>query len=157
MIHQPARMAAALAATVLLGACSSMTPFTRIDGTNAALLPKIDGSWTVMNAGGTKVEGVSPPATIVFDTTTHSVSGYDGCNDFRGSYAFEQGRLKATVAGTRRACAGEMARMVSARINDLFTQGAEVVETHFMSANILMLRNANGDVRMGPTHVLQKK
>ena len=157
MMRTPARLAVLLATTVLLGACSGLTPFTRIDGSNAALLPKMNGSWTVINTGGTKVEGVDPPPTIVFDTATRSVSGFDGCNDFRGSYAFDQGRLKASVAGTRRACTSEMARTVSARMADLFSQGAEVVETHFMSANVLMLRNAGGDVRMGPTQVLQKK
>ena len=50
-----------------------------------------------------------------------------------------------------------MARTISARISDLFSQGAEVVDTSFMGASVLMLKNANGDVRMGSTSELQKK
>ena len=65
--------------------------------------------------------------------------------------------MKANVAGTRRACTNDMARTISARISDLFSQGAEVVDTSFMGASVLMLKNANGDVRMGSTSELQKK
>lgn len=49
-----------------------------------------------------------------------------------------------------------MARTISARLGDLFTQGAEVVDTSFMGAHVLMLKNAGGDVRMGSTEVLRK-
>lgn len=157
MKYKLANSVALLAMAGLVGACSSLTPFTRIDGTNAAVLPKMEGSWTVINTGGTKVEGLNPPATIVFNTADRSVSGFDGCNDFKGTFAFDAGLLKANVASTRRACTSEMANTVSKRINDLFRQGAEVVETTFMAANILMLKNAGGDVRMGPTSALQKK
>ncbi len=148
---------AVIAVAGLVGACSSMTPFTRIDGTDPNLVAKMNGSWTVINTSGTKVEDLNPPATIVFNTADRSVSGFDGCNDFKGTYTFERGLLKANVAGTRRACTSQMATTVSNRINDLFRQGAEVVDTTFMSANVLMLKNASGDVRMGPTSVLQKK
>jgi len=156
MTYTLAKSAAVLAMAGLVGACSSLNPFTRIDGTNASLLSKMEGSWTVLNTGGTKVEGVNPPPTIVFNTADRSVSGFDGCNDFKGSYSFEAGLLKANVADTRRACTSEMANTVSKRINDLFRQGAEVIDTTFMAANVLMLRNASGDVRMGPTSALQK-
>ena len=83
-------------------------------------------------------------------------SGIDGCNDFKGSYSFDQGLLKAKVSSTRRACTSDMARTISARLGDLFTKGAEVVDTSFMGAHVLMLRNAGGDVRMGSTEVLRK-
>lgn len=156
-MHTFAKPATLLAAAALLGACSSMTPFTKLDGSDPAALSKMNGSWTVMNTGGTKVEGMNPPATIVFDTSSRSVSGFDGCNDFKGSYSFDRGLMKANVAGTRRACTSDMARTISARINDLFAQGAEVVDTTFMGASVLMLKNANGDVRMGSTSELQKK
>lgn len=156
-----ARAAAVLAIGGLLAACSGtsprLTPFTKIDGSDPSVLAKMDGSWTVINTGGNKVEGMTPPAVMVFDTRGASVSGFDGCNDFRGSYTFEQGRLTARVQSTRRACTSELARTVSTRINDLLAQGAEVVDTAFMGANVLMLKNANGDVRMGPTDVLKKQ
>jgi len=156
-----ARSAAVLAVGGLLAACSGtsprLTPFTKIDGSDPLVLAKMEGSWTVINTGGNKVEGMTPPAVIVFDTRASSVSGFDGCNNFRGSYVFEQGRLKARVQSTRRACTSDQARMVSTRINDLFAQGAEVVDTAFMNANVLMLKNADGDVRMGPTDVLKKQ
>lgn len=150
-----ARSAGALAVAALLGACA--TPFTKIDGSDAAAMSKMNGSWTVINTGGTKVEGLNPPATVVFNTGDRSVSGFDGCNDFKGTYSFDHGLLKANVTSTRRACTSDMARTVSARINDLFTNGAEVVETTFMQADVLMLKNANGDVRMGPTAAVNKR
>ena len=156
-MHMFAKSAPLLATAALVGACSSMTPFTKLDGTDPTALSKINGSWTVMNTGGTKVEGMDPPATVVFDTGSRSVSGFDGCNDFKGSYSFDRGLMKANLASTRRACTSDMARTISARINDLFSQGAEVVDTTFMGASVLMLKNANGDVRMGSTSALQKK
>lgn len=110
-----------------------------------------------MNMGGTKIEGMDPLPTIVFNTADHSVSGYDGCNDFKGTYAFDGKLMKAKVAGTRRACTSDVARSVSTRIADLLSQGAEVVELSMFGANVLMLKNASGDVRMGPTSVAQKK
>lgn len=152
-----AKPATLLATAALLGACSSMNPFIKLDGSDPAALSKMNGSWTVINTGGTKVEGMNPPATIVFDTGSRSVSGFDGCNDFKGSYSFDRGLMKANVAGTRRACTSDMSRTISARINDLFSQGAEVVDTSLMGASVLMLKNANGDVRMGSTGALQKK
>ena len=106
--------------------------------------------------GDTKAEGMTPPAVVVFDTRAKAVSGFDGCNDFKGSYSFDQGLLKAKVSSTRRACTSDMARTISARLGDLFTKGAEVVDTSFMGAHVLMLRNAGGDVRMGSTEVLRK-
>lgn len=153
-----ARSLAVLAVAALLAACSGkgMTPFTKIDGSDPGVLGKMDGSWTVMNTGDTKAEGMTPPAVVVFDTRAKAVSGFDGCNDFKGSYSFDQGLLKAKVSSTRRACTSDMARTISARLGDLLTKGAEVVDTSFMGAHVLMLRNAGGDVRMGSTEVLRK-
>lgn len=156
-MHGLVKSTLVLATASLFGACSSMNPFTKIDGSNASNVSKMNGGWTVINTGGTKVEGLDPPATMVFDTGSRTVSGFDGCNEYRGTYAFEGGQLKAKVSSTRRACTSDMARTVSTRINDLLSQGAEVVDTTFMGANVLMLRNARGDVRMGPTSALQKK
>jgi heat shock protein HslJ len=145
------------AVLVVLGVVGACTPFTKIDGTNPSAFSKMQGSWTVMNTGGTPIEGMDRLPVIVFDTSKRTVSGFDGCNDFKGSYTFAEGRLKAQVAGTRKACTSDIARTISARISDLFTQGAEVVETSFMAGRVLMLTNSNGDVRMGPTEVLEKE
>lgn len=146
-----------VAAAGLLAACSAMTPFTKIDGSTPSALSRMEGSWTVINTGGTKLEGMQPPAVIVFDTSAGTVTGFDGCNEFKGPYTFERGLLKARVASTRRACSSDQARAVSQRIADLFRNGAEVVDTSFMGAHVLMLKNAAGDVRMGPTAVVEKK
>jgi heat shock protein HslJ len=149
-----ARPVVAFAMMGVLGAC---TPFAKIDGTNPSAVSRIDGSWTVNNAGGTKIEGMDPLAVIVFDTAGGAVSGFDGCNNFKGTYTFEEGRLKAKVAGTRKACTSDTARTISARIGNLFTEGADVVETAMFGARVIMLTNANGDVRMAPTAVLEKE
>lgn len=146
-----------VAAVSLLGACSGLTPFTKIDGSNADNLARMDGSWTVINMGGVKVENLTPPAVLVFDTKAHKLSGFDGCNDIQGNFSFERGLLKAQVSSTRRACTSEQARTVSARIQDLLSHGAEVVDTTFMQASVLMLKNANGDVRMGRTEQLHQR
>jgi heat shock protein HslJ len=152
-----AKSGIALALAAFVAACGAATPFTKIDGTDSAALSKLDGSWVVINTGGTDVQSMNPPATMTFDTAARTVSGFDGCNDFNGSYTFEDGRLRANVAGTRRACTSDAARTVSARINNLFTEGAEAVDTNFMGAEVLMLANDNGDVRMAPPEMLNQR
>lgn len=98
-----------------------------------------------------KLEGVSPRPTIVFNTSDGSVSGFDGCNNFKGTYTLQGGRLKAKVAGTRKACPSDVARGVSEQINNLFSNGAEVVETSFMGAHVLMLKNNAAELRIAPS------
>lgn len=151
------KVAASVAVLAMAGVLGACTPFTKIDGSDPSALSKLDGSWTVINTGGTEVKGMDPEAVIVFDTAGSTVSGFDGCNNFKGTFTFEGGRLKAKVAGTRKACTSDMARTISGRISDLFAQGAEAVDTSFMGANVLMLKNDNGDIRMAPTAVLEKE
>ena len=67
-----------------------------------------------------------------------------------------QVRARSPSRRTRGRPVSCMARTISARLGDLFTKGAEVVDTSFMGAHVLMLRNAGGDVRMGSTEVLRK-
>ena len=53
--------------------------------------------------------------------------------------------------------ASDAGRAVSARLADLFANGAELVDTGMLGATVLMLSNASGDVRMGPTPAVQKR
>lgn len=152
-----AKSGKALAILLLAGACSNVLPFTKIDGTDPAALAKLDRRWVVLNTGGTDVQAMDPPATMVFDTAAGTVSGFDGCNEFDGTFTFEQGRLEADVSSTDQACTSDTASDVSSTINDLFTQGAEVVDTEFMAAEVLMLTNDSGDVRMAPPEMLSEK
>jgi len=138
-------------------ACAGLLPFSRIDGTDPSAIEKMEGSWTVMNSGGEPIENMEPHAVIVFDTAAGSVSGFDGCKNFKGSYSFDQGLLKAQVAGTKRACTSDSARKVSGLLGELLASGAEVVDTSMMGTHVLMLKNANGDLRMGPTAMLDEK
>ncbi len=73
----------------------------------------------------------------------------------RGTYSFVGGQLKAKVSGTRMACPGETAKAVSKQMANLFTKGAEVVETSFMGAHVLMLKNSSAELRLGSSDQLQ--
>ena len=137
---------AVLGSATLLAAC---TPFTRVTG-DSKTLAKIDGNWTVRYLGGKELDAALKPE-INFDTAKGTVSGFDGCNRFNGTFAFEGGLLKARTAGTRMACPSEAARQASAAIADLFANGAEVVETSMYSANVLMMKNASSELRLIPT------
>lgn len=130
----------------LLAAC---TPFTKIGG-DGQTLAKIDGRWTVRYVGGKELDPAVKPE-IAFDAAKGTVSGFDGCNRFNGTFAFEGGLLKAKTAGTRMACTSEPARQASAAIGDLFTQGAEFVEVSMYGAQVLMMRNASSEIRLIPS------
>lgn len=130
----------------LLAAC---TPFTKVTG-DGKTLARIDGSWTVRYVGGKEIDPALKPE-IAFDTAKGTVSGFDGCNRFNGTFTFEGGLLKARTAGTRMACPSEPARQASAAIADLFANGAEVVETSMYAANVLTMKNASSELRLIPT------
>lgn len=139
-----------LLACFVMIAAAACTPFTKVQGDDKTAA-MINGSWTVLWSGGAKLEGVTPKPTIVFNTSGKSVSGFDGCNNFKGTYSFVGAQLKANVAGTRMACPNETARAVSAQMANLFTNGAEVVETSFMGAHVLLLKNSSAELRLGPS------
>lgn len=138
-----------LACSIVLGA-AACTPFTKVKGDDKTAV-KMDGSWTVLWSGGAQLEGVTPKPTIVFNTGNNTVSGFDGCNNFKGSYTFVDGKLKAKVSGTRMACPNEAARGVSGQMANLFANGAEVVETSFMAGHVLLLKNSSAELRLGPS------
>lgn len=142
-----------LACSFLMGT-TACTPFTKVqeDDMTAA---KINGSWTVLWSGGAKLKGVAQKPTIIFNTSDNSVSGFDGCNNYKGTYSFENGKLKAKVAATRMACANEAARAVSEQITDLFTNGAELVETSSKGGHVLLLKNSSAELRVGPSDQAQ--
>lgn len=142
-----------LACSIAIGA-TACTPFTKIKGDDKTAA-RIDGSWTVLWSGGAKLEGVTPKPTMVFNTGSNSVSGFDGCNNYKGGYSFDGGKLKAKVAGTRMACPNETARAVSEQMANLLTNGAEVVDTSFMGAHVLLLKNSSAELRLGPSDKVQ--
>ena len=88
---------------------------------------------------------------MTFDTAHGTISGFHGCNPIRGPYTFEGSRLKAKIASGRMACTSDAAKQASAAINDLLTNGAEVVETSLLKGHVLMLRNNNAEIRLWPT------
>jgi len=143
-----------LLACFVMNAATACSPFTKIEGDKESI-GKINGSWTVMWSGGAELKGVEPVPTIVFNTSDSSVSGFDGCNNFKGTYSFVDGQLKAKVTGTRKACPNETARAVSAQMENLFTNGAEVVETALFGANLLRLKNSSAELRLGPSDKLK--
>jgi heat shock protein HslJ len=77
---------------VVILACSvvmsmaACTPFTKVQRDDKTVA-KIKGSWTVLWSGGAKLEGVNPKPTIIFNTRDNSVSGFDGSNNYKGSYS----------------------------------------------------------------------
>ncbi len=145
---------------VVILACSvvmsmaACTPFTKVQGEDKTVA-KINGSWTVLWSGGAELEGVDPKPTIIFNTRDNSVSGFDGCNNYKGSYSFVNGKLQAKVAATRMACTNDAARGVSKQMADLFSNGADVVETSLYGAHVLMLKNSSAELRLGPSDQLK--
>ncbi|MBM0493201.1 META domain-containing protein [Aeromonas jandaei] len=146
---------AIVGAASLLSAC---VPFKRLES-DSDIHNKLSGSWVVMHNGHNKIEGLNPAAFITFTNDDNKMSGYDGCNNFNGSYSMEQGVLKANVRSTRKACQGEVARDVSQAMQLLLKDGAEVVSIEFMGAKALSLRNKsdNVELRFGNAEQLNKK
>jgi heat shock protein HslJ len=85
---------------------------------------------------------------IVFDSQNHKVSGFDGCNNFNGSYSFEGKLIKGRLLSTQMACPSDEARAVSSTLHRLFDQGAEVITIHFLSAKGLVLLNKEIDAEL---------
>jgi hypothetical protein len=150
---------AVLATAALVAACSGqgMTPFTRIDGSDPA----------VTRQAGRQLDR--------HQHRRHQGRGHESARR-RGLRHAQQGghrlrrlqrlqghlRLRSgTAEGESRqhaAClhrATRRARSAPASATSL-TQGAEVVETTLMEGHVLMLKNAGGDLRMGPTEALRK-
>ncbi len=139
----------------LLSAC---TPFKRLDN-ESDIHSKLSGSWIVMHDGHNKVEGLNPAAFITFNDKDNSLSGFDGCNRFSGSYNMDRGLLKATVRSARKVCSDATAKDVSHAMQLLLKGGAEVVSIDFMGAKALSLRNKsdNVELRFGNAEQLNNK
>jgi heat shock protein HslJ len=141
-----------LACSVVMS-MAACTPFTKVQGDDKTVA-KINGSWTVIHSGGEKLEGVDPKPTIIFNTSNNTISGFDGCNNYKGSYSFTDGKLRAKVASTRMACTSDVARAVSEQMADLFSNGADVVEVSIYGQHVIMLKNNSSDLRLGQSDLL---
>lgn len=138
------RLVALPLAAALLSACS---PFTRIEG-DAHTAGKLDGSWAVRYVAGKEIP--KPHPELRFDSAAGTLSGSDGCNRISGPFSFEDGRLKARAASTRMACLNETAASTSAAIHTLLGQGAEVVEVAVGAGRVLLIKNAEAEIRLVP-------
>ena len=132
-------------AAMFLTACSAFTKSTGSPDTVA----KLDGVWAVTHVAGKKLEGVRPE--LKFDFAQRTVSGFDGCNRFGGSFTFEGERLQAKTVSTQMACTNDAARQASAEIAELLVNGAEVVDVAMDEGRVLMLKNAKAEIRMRPS------
>ncbi|MBS3954741.1 MAG: META domain-containing protein [Methylomicrobium sp.] len=135
-----------VAASLLLSACS---PFTRVDRDDPKTLALLDGNWTVRYVAGKEIQDVSPE--LNFDTTKGTLTGSDGCNRINGPITMQDGRLKAKVISTRMACTNETARAASQEINNLLSNGAEVVEVAMGKGRVLLMKNDSAEIRLIPT------
>lgn len=131
-------------ATLLLSACS---PVTRIEG-DSKTVGKLDGRWAVRYVAGKEIPGPHPE--LNFDSATGTLGGSDGCNRINGRFSFEEGRLKARAASTRMACLSETAARTSAAIHTLLNNGAEVVEVAMGAGRVLLIKNAEAEIRLVP-------
>lgn len=148
MRHHRLTAAACLAGTaLLLSACS---PATRIEGDSRAV-DTLDGSWAVSHVAGKEIP--PPHPVLSFDSAAGTLSGSDGCNRISGRFSFEDGRLKARAASTRMACLSETAARTSAAIHTLLGQGAEVLEVGTGTGRVLVIRNAEAEIRLVPAAV----
>ncbi len=53
------------------------------------------------------------------------------------------------------ACTNDAARGVSQQMANLFSNGADVVETSLYGAHVLMLKNSSAELRLGPSDQLK--
>ena len=134
----------------LLLALAACTPFTEIKG-DPDTLSKLNGDWLVKYVAGKPLATMAKEPQLIFDTAHGTLSGFDGCNPIKGPFTFEGGRLKARIASGRLACSSDAAKQASTAIQDLFTNGAQVVETSLFKGHILMLRNGTSEIRLSPT------
>lgn len=150
MLRSMARMPLVFAA-LMLGACTFFT----VIGDDAGNLQKLDGRWVVLRIDDADTEELDPPASITFQTQSGTVSGFDGCNDFRGSFDVSDDLLTATVAGTRKACLNDLSRGVSSLLAELFAEGAKVGLSRFMGSRVLVLANDSSQIILAPEEELE--
>lgn len=69
-------------------------------------------SWTMVELLGQPVELPADNKKLTLDFTADQVQGYDGCNQFSGSYEINEGRLIfGPMASTRRFCGEQINRI----------------------------------------------
>lgn len=144
-------VAVAFAGTLLVAGCS---PFTRVEDGDA--MKDLNGTWTVAYIAGEEIKDKTVAPTITFDSATSTVSGNNGCNEFRGSYRFEGGKLKANVRETRMACPNDVAEAASKEIRTVLEEGAEVVKVSLGVGRVLLMKSDSGELRLFPPEAAAK-
>ncbi|WP_299121616.1 META domain-containing protein [uncultured Winogradskyella sp.] len=95
-----------------------------IENTNIVDMNKeqitLSGDYTISQIGENKA--VSPKLKLSFDEKSNKITGFAGCNNFFGTYSFENGELKfSDIARSKKLCCSE--------INDIENQFLEVLNT----------------------------
>jgi heat shock protein HslJ len=121
-----------LPAVLAMAACGTPAPpppAAALEGTQ----------WRLSDLGGRKaLDG----ANMRFDPNNVEARGNTGCNAFFGRYELDGGRLRfGAIAGTRRACGGDMDQQEGALLRALGD-----TRTWRIAGNTLILRGDAGDL-----------
>lgn len=119
----------------------------------------LKGSYQVM-AIGDNAE-VSKDVNIQFDSKTHTVSGYSGCNNFSAQYEADGNTLTLTgVIATLRACDGEvdrMERLFFKSLNSVTDFQIEDGQLQLLSNDKIVMRAMSINKQLGLTEDLETK
>jgi heat shock protein HslJ len=125
-------------AVILTAGCA-----TGPDGVKPA--PLLETRWYAVELEGqpAKAESAKAEAHLVLSSERNNVSGFSGCNTFRGIYERNDNELRFMgLAATRMAC-GPAADGLEKR----FLSAAQASDTQHISGNTLELRDVNGKTR----------
>ena len=132
------RLLTAVAAGMLIAGCA-----TGPDQVKPA--PLLETYWYAVELEGrpAKAESVKRELHLILSAERNSVSGFSGCNTFRGIYERNDNELRFMgLATTLMACppdAGELEKR--------FLSAAQASDTQRISGNVLELRDVNGKTR----------
>jgi len=124
-------------AAILTASCA-----TGPDGVRPA--PLLETDWYAVELEGqpAKTESVKAPH-LVLSSERNSVSGFSGCNTFRGIYERKDNELRFMALATTRMACGPAADGLEKR----FLSAAQASDTQRISGNTLELRDVNGKTR----------
>lgn len=107
--------------------------------------PLLETYWYAVELEGrpAKTESVKPDPHLVLSSERNSVSGFAGCNTFRGIYERRDNELRFIgLAATRMACPP-----AASELEKRFLSAAQASDTQRISGNVLELRDVNGKTR----------
>lgn len=102
----------------------------------------VGGSWVVMPDRYHNTAQLPQPAIITFAHTHSGMTGFDGCNEFKGEYMVEQALLRGRIRSiTAHSCRNATANHIRRTLRALLRDGAQASLVSWRGSHILILQD----------------